>query len=169
MLGADDRGLRLMRTDGRGLRLMGTDCRCCCLQESDVEEQRVIIYPDDLTVKSVAPEGEGESTHQSFRKSLNIRRSSSGHESLGSTAEPLPLSHSVLSLHASSLEDFPSASPDGESRLWLNALEAAIFAGPSKVIALACSLGAPKCLRAPECRATGCPPSAVPRIASDGH
>ena len=147
MLGADDRGLRLMRTDGRGLRLMGTDGRCCCLQESDVEDQRVIIYPDDQTVKSVAPEGEGESTHQSFRKSLNIRRSSSGHESLGSTAEPLPLSlsRSVSSQHASSFEDLPS-SPDGESRLCLNALEAAIFAGPSKVIALACSLRATDCL-----------------------
>ena len=107
------------------------------------------LYPDDQTVKSVAPEGEGESTmprrDQSFSKSR--RRSSSGHESLGSTAEPLPLSlsRSVSSQHASSFEDLPS-SPDGESRLCLNALEAAIFAGPSKVIALACSLRATDCL-----------------------
>jgi len=134
-----------MGTDCRGLRLMNTDCRCWCLQESDVEKQRVI-----LTVKSVAPEGEGESImprrDQSFRKSS--RRSSSGHESLGSTAEPLPLSlsRSVSSQHASSFEDLPSASSDGESRLCLNALEAAIFAGPSKVIALACSLRATDCL-----------------------
>ena len=122
---------------------MNTDCRCWCLQESDVEKQRVI-----LTVKSVAPEGEGESImprrDQSFRKSS--RRSSSGHESFGSTAEPLPLSRSVSSQHASSFEDLPSASSDGESRLCLNALEAAIFAGPSKVIALACSLRATDCL-----------------------
>jgi hypothetical protein len=130
---------------------MNTDCRCWCLQESDVEEQRVI-----LTVKSVAPEGEGESImprrDQSFRKSS--RRSSSGHENFGSTAEPLPLSRSVSSLHASSFEDLPSASPDDE--LLLNALEAAIFAGPSEVIAFECSLRATDCLCAPECRATDC-------------
>jgi len=152
VLGTDCRGLRLMGTDCRGLRLMGTDCRCWCLQESDIEEQRVILNldPDDQTVKSVAPEGEGESTmprrDQSFSKSR--RRSSSGHESLGSIAEPLPLSlsRSVSSQHASSFEDLPSASSDGESRLCLNALEAAIFAGPSKVIALACSLRATDCL-----------------------
>jgi sugar/nucleoside kinase (ribokinase family)/serine/threonine protein kinase len=121
------------------------------IQESDVEEQRVI-----LTVKSVAPEGEGESImprrDQSFRKSS--RRSSSGHENFGSTAEPLPLSRSVSSLHASSFEDLPSASPDDE--LLLNALEAAIFAGPSEVIAFECSLRATDCLCAPECRATDC-------------
>jgi hypothetical protein len=152
VLGTDCRGLRLMGTDCRGLRLMGTDCRCWCLQESDIEKQRVILNldPDDQTVKSVAPEGEGESTmprrDQSFSKSR--RRSSSGHESLGSIAEPLPLSlsRSVSSQHASSFEDLPSASSDGESRLCLNALEAAIFAGPSKVIALACSLRATDCL-----------------------
>jgi hypothetical protein len=152
VFGTDCRGLRLMGTDCRGLRLMGTDCRCWCLQESDIEEQRVILNldPDDQTVKSVAPEGEGESTmprrDQSFSKSR--RRSSSGHESLGSIAEPLPLSlsRSVSSQHASSFEDLPSASSDGESRLCLNALEAAIFAGPSKVIALACSLRATDCL-----------------------